>query len=117
MDYRWWGSSNDQTTVWRLRESHDGALDLARVPHINRTQLHAKRWCHRLYDRVLTDPGAHSGVPKDRGSRHAGRDLLEQLKPFSAEGVLECAKSSDVAAWMCQGQYAIIQAVAPSLGV
>ena len=41
------------------------ALDLARVPHINRTQLHAKRWCHRLYDRVLTDPGAHSGVPKD----------------------------------------------------
>ena len=65
MDYRWWGSGNDQTTVWRLRESHDGALDLARVAHINRTQLHAKRWCHRLYDRVLTDPGANAGVPKD----------------------------------------------------
>src|SRR6516225_6462665 len=69
---------NDQTTVWRLRESHDGALDLARI---NRTQLLPQRRCHRLYDRVLTDPGADSDVPKDRGSRHAGRDLLEQLKP------------------------------------
>src|SRR6516165_4102093 len=103
MDYRFWGSGKDQATVWRPGESHDGALDLARVAHINRTQLQSQRRRHRLYDRVLTDPGAHSGVPKDRCSRHAGRDLLEQLKPFSAEGVLECAKSSDVAARMCQG--------------
>src|SRR3974377_1630468 len=89
IDYRFWRSGNDQTTVWRLREGHDGALDLARVAHINRTQLHPQRRCHRLYDRVLTDPGAHSGVSKYCVARHAGRDLLEQLKPFSAEGVLE----------------------------
>src|SRR5262249_25632156 len=102
MDYCCWRSGNDQTTVWRPRERHDGAFDLARVAYIDRTQLHPQRWRDRLDDRVLTGPGAHSGVPKDCGSRHAGRNLLEQLEPFSAEGVLEQAKSSDVAARMCQ---------------
>ena len=50
----------------------------------------------------LTDPRAHSGVPKDRCSLHAGRDLFEQLEPFSAEAVLEWGKSSGVAARTCQ---------------
>src|SRR5215468_1143810 len=50
----------------------------------------------------LTDPRAHSGVPKDRCSLHAGRDLFEQLEPFSAEAVLEWGKSTGVAARTCQ---------------
>ena len=40
LDCRCWGAGNDQTTVWRLRERRDGALDLARIAHFDRTQLH-----------------------------------------------------------------------------
>src|SRR5262249_19520015 len=93
-----WGSDNDQTAVRHLRERHDGALDLARIAHVHRTLLHPQRLRHRLDDCVLTGPGAHSGIPKDRCSRHAVRDLFEQLEPFSAEAVLEHGKSSGVAA-------------------
>src|SRR5262249_12611150 len=90
--------NNDQTTIRHLRERHDGALDLARIAHIHRTQLHAQRLRHSLDDCVLTGLGTHSGVPKDRCSRHTGRDFFEQLEPFSAEDVLVQGKSSDVAA-------------------
>jgi hypothetical protein len=90
--------NNNQTTIRHLRERHDGALDLARIAHVHRTQLHPQRLRHRLDGCVLTGPGTHSGVPKDRCSRHAGRDFFEQFEPFSAEGVLVQGKSSDVAA-------------------
>src|SRR5262249_21350790 len=53
---------------------------------------------YRLDDGILTDPGGYRGLPKDRRPRHAGRDLFEQLKPLSAEAVLEPAESGDVAA-------------------
>ena len=34
-------------------------------------------------------PEAMVGIPKDRRSRHARRDLLEQLQPFPAHAVFE----------------------------
>ena len=37
-------------------------------------------------------PEAMVGIPKDRHSRHARRDLLEQLQPFSAHAVFEHGK-------------------------
>src|SRR5262249_16617767 len=98
MTSRRWGSDSDQTTVRYLRERHDGALDLARIAHVHWTQLHPQRLRHRLDDCVLTGPGAHSGVPKDRRPRHAGPDLFKQLQPFSAEAILEQGKSRGVAA-------------------
>ena len=39
----------------------------------------------------LADPRASRGIPNDRRPRHVGRDLLEQLHPFSSEAVFEFA--------------------------
>ena len=38
------------------------------------------------------------GIPKDRRSRHARRDLLEQLQPFPADAVFEIHETGGVAA-------------------
>jgi hypothetical protein len=37
-------------------------------------------------------------MSKDRCSRHARRDLFEQLQPFRAEGKFERGKTGDMAA-------------------
>ena len=46
----------------------------------------------------LPGPGGDGGIPKHRPSRHARRDLLEQLQPFSADAVFELGKTRGVAA-------------------
>ena len=43
-------------------------------------------------------PDGVGGIPKDRHARHARRDLLEQLQPFSAQAVFELHKTGGVAA-------------------
>ena len=43
-------------------------------------------------------PEAWVGIPKDRRSRHARRDLLEQLQPFPAHAVFESHETGGVAA-------------------
>ena len=43
-------------------------------------------------------PAGHGGIPKDRRSRHARRDLLEQLQPFRAHAVFELSEAGRVAA-------------------
>ena len=43
-------------------------------------------------------PAGYGGIPKDRRSRHARRDLLEQLQPFPAQAVFELHKAGGVAA-------------------
>jgi hypothetical protein len=42
-------------------------------------------------------PGGLGAIPKDRRSRHAWRDLLEQVQPFRANAVLEWGKTGGVA--------------------
>ena len=73
----------------RAREGRDGALDLAGVAHVDRAHLHPERRRHGLDGAELADPGRYGGIPKDRRSRHARRDLLEQLQPFPAQAVFE----------------------------
>jgi hypothetical protein len=46
----------------------------------------------------LTCPGGYGGVSKDRGSRDARRDLLEQFQPFPAQAEFEKHETGDVAA-------------------
>ena len=48
--------------------------------------------------RELADPGRYGGIPKDRRSRHARRDLLEQFQPFPAQAVFELHEAGGVAA-------------------
>ena len=43
-------------------------------------------------------PERCGGIPKDRHSRHARRDLLEQLQPFPADAVFEMHEPGGVAA-------------------
>ena len=46
----------------------------------------------------LAAPGGYGRIPKDRRSRHAGRDLFEQLQPFPADAVFEIRETGGVAA-------------------
>ena len=75
---------HDQAAIRGAREGRDGALDLAGVAHVDRAHLHPERRRHGLDGAELADPGGYGGIPKDCRSRHAWRDLLEQLQPFSA---------------------------------
>ena len=43
-------------------------------------------------------PSADGAIPKDRRSRHAWRDLLEQFQPFRAHAVFERGEAGGVAA-------------------
>ena len=82
---------HDQAAIRRSRECRDGALDFASIAHIDRAHLHPERRRHGLDGGKLADPGGDGRIPQDRRSRHAGRDLLEQLQPFSAHAVFEHA--------------------------
>ena len=82
---------HDQAAIRGARECRDGALDLAGVAHVDRAHLHPERRRHGLDCGELADPGGYGGIPKDRRSRHARRDLLEQLQPFPAHAVFERA--------------------------
>ena len=43
--------------------------------------------------------GAYGGIPRDRRSRHAWRDLLEQFQPFTSHTELEIHEPSGIATW------------------
>ena len=89
----------NQIAIGRARKCRDGALDLAGVaPHIDRVDLHPERRRHGLDDTELADSGGYDGIPKDRRSRHAGRDLLEQFQPFAAQAIFEREETGGVAA-------------------
>src|SRR5262249_13548995 len=44
----------------------------------------------------LANAGGEGGIPQNRSSRHVWRDLLEQFKPFCADGVFEGDKSGGI---------------------
>jgi len=67
----------DQAATRCARECRDGTLDFAGVAHVDRVDLHPKRRRHGLDDGKLAGAGDLIGLPKDRHSRHAWRDLLE----------------------------------------
>ena len=50
----------------------------------------------------MANPSRDGGVPKDRRSHHARRNLLEQLQPFPAQTVFELKKAGHIAARPCQ---------------
>jgi hypothetical protein len=75
---------HDQTAIRRARESSDGALYLTRIAYANRAHLHPERLRRGLDCAELANPSSYGGFPKDRHSRDARRDLLEQFKPFAA---------------------------------
>ena len=98
MNRRWRAPRHDQAAIGGARERRDGALDLASVTHADGTQFHAERRRHALDSSELSDPGAFVGIPNDRRSFHARRDLLEQLQPFRAEAVFIRHEAGDVSA-------------------
>src|SRR5262245_24650752 len=79
----------NQAAIWAAGECGDGALDLGRVTHASRADLHPERRRHRLDDGQLADPGGCGGITKYGRSLHVGRDLFEQLQPFPAHAVFE----------------------------
>src|SRR5262245_28056588 len=88
-------------SIRRAHEGRDGALDLICVAHVERVYLHAERRGQGLNNAKLADSGWVRGIPQDRHSRHARRDLLQQLQPFSAQAVFVRHETGGVAARPC----------------
>jgi hypothetical protein len=87
MDDRSRAPGDDQTIVGALPERCYGAFDLARIPHVDRAQLYAKRWRRALECAELGGPGSYRRFSKDRHTRYARGDLLEQLEPFAGYAI------------------------------
>src|SRR6266436_8656362 len=87
------------STISALRESRDGALDLAGIPHIDRAHVHAQRWRQGLDCGELARSGRHGWITKNSRSRYAGSDQLKQLHPFSAHRIFEDGEAGNVSAW------------------
>jgi hypothetical protein len=98
MNHRQRARCHDQTAIRCAGEGRDSALDLGRIAEVDRAHIHSDRARHGLNDGELPDPGGYGGITKDRRPRHARRDLLEQLQPFSAQIVFELNKTGRVAA-------------------
>ena len=89
---------HDQAAIRVQSERRDGTLDLARIPHVDRTQVHAKRRRHSLDRAELARSGRYGRIAQDRRSRYARGNVLEQLQPFPGDGIFEVAKAGDIAA-------------------
>jgi hypothetical protein len=89
---------HDQTAIIALRECCDSAFDFAGITQADWAQFYSERWRHGLDGSELPGPGALRGIPNDRNSRHAWRNLLEQFQPFTAHAEFEIGKAGDVAA-------------------
>nr|WP_249166860.1 hypothetical protein [Bradyrhizobium sp. JYMT SZCCT0428] len=84
--------------IRRAREGGNRSLDFRCLEGIDRAQLYPKGRRHRLNDSVLTYPRTSGGVANDRDSGHKGRDFFEQIKPFSAQVVIELSETGHIAA-------------------
>src|SRR5258705_14005703 len=89
---------HDEAAISQAREGRESGLNRTRVAHIDGADLHADRWRHVLDDSELADSGGYRGISKDRRWHQVWRDLLEQLRPFRAQTVIEQHKASSVAA-------------------
>src|SRR5215469_7895002 len=96
---------HDQTTVRRAGEAGNGALDLAGILHIDRDDLRPDGRSYGLDDRELPGSGGCRGITQDGSSRHARRDLLEQLQPLAAQAVFELNEAGRVATRPRQALY------------
>src|SRR5262245_44541681 len=94
---RWTGCDN-QAAMRLACECRDGVLNFARITHVDRGQLHSKRWRHCLNCCELADTCRGRRVAKDRHSRHTWGDLFEQFQPFPANAVFIQQETSSIAA-------------------
>src|SRR5215831_13264484 len=91
-------AGHDQAAIRIPSERRDGTFDLARIPYVDRAQVHAKRWRDGLDRTELAGSGRNGRIAQDRRSRYARRNVLEQLQPFPGDGIFEIAKTGNVAA-------------------
>src|SRR5262249_3633401 len=104
MNERQCGCRHDQAAILPARECGDGALDLAGIAQVDRSQLHPQRWRHGLDSAELPDPGGDGRIPKPRHPRYARRNLLEHLQPFPAHAIFENHEASRVTARFSQAR-------------
>jgi hypothetical protein len=97
MNRRRVGRRRDQTAIRRACESRDAVLDLTRVTHVDRGDLHFERWRQRLDSRKLGCAGALGCISKDRRARYVRCDLLKQFQPFRAHHEFDAHETSQVA--------------------
>src|SRR5215510_12348149 len=95
-------SRHDQAAIRGARERGHGALDFSSIAYAEGAQFHPQRRRHGLDGTPRAEPGGYGGIANDRRSRHVGRDLFEQLQPFTAHSVFLICEPGRVAAGTCQ---------------
>ena len=99
VDRRRRASSHDQPALRiLLAKCHDIALDLLGILEIDGAQLDTQPLRRRLDRAELTGTGRDKRFPKHSRTRHIGRDLLQQLEPFAADGIFKVGEACDIAA-------------------
>jgi hypothetical protein len=88
----------DHPAIAGGRERRDAGLDFCNVLHSERREFYPKRLRHRLDCGELADTRRRRGIAKDRHTRDARRNLLEQLHPFPGRGVFEIREARCIAA-------------------
>jgi hypothetical protein len=69
----------DHAAIRGIGEGRNGSLNLTRLPHVDRPQVHANRRRYRLDDSKLRGAGGYRWIAQNRRSRYPWRDLLEQF--------------------------------------
>src|SRR3974377_559100 len=89
MNHGRWGRRSDEAAIGRAPEFRTRPVHLAWITYIDGAHFQAKRRCDSLDHRKLTDPGGGGGIANYSHLRHARRDLLQQLHPFSTQTVVK----------------------------
>src|SRR6516164_11304010 len=96
---------DDQSAIREAREIGDGVLHLAGIAPVDWGHLHVYERSHGLDRAQLPASGGNAWVANDRDAGHARRNLLEQIKPFSAHAIVYAGEASHIAARPCQTPY------------
>src|SRR5262249_47014340 len=87
LNHRTWCWQHYQSSVRGLRKSRDRAPNVGSLAHVDMIDFYPERRRHRRDDTEQGGAGWCSGIAKGSHSRHAGRNLFEQLQPFSANTI------------------------------
>src|SRR6516164_6442355 len=94
--------NGDEAAIWLSGKRTEHSLDLSGLAHAMNEHIYPRRSSRRV------NQGQKSGccrcyrIVDDGGACDRWRDLLEQLKPFCADGKLEIGKTGHVAPRMRQ---------------
>src|SRR5262245_58750170 len=98
MNLRWRACGSYEATIRSAGKCRDCAFYLVDITHVDRKHLNPQSRRQGMDCAPLADPGGVAGIAKNRRTRHAGLDLLEQLQPFPGHAEINLSETGGIAA-------------------